>query len=64
MSKKRKKPKKRNFNTEPASSRIFYRKPSVMLDEFFCSGAGLTVVPLLFGAAIMFWHAVFIKTFS
>ena len=60
---KRKKP-KRNYNTKPASDRVFYRKPSVMLDEFFCSGAGLTVVPLLFGAAVFIWHVWFIKIFG
>jgi hypothetical protein len=35
-----------------------------MLDEFFCSGAGLTVVPLLFGAAVFIWHVWFIKIFG
>ena len=56
MSKKRKKPKKRNFNTEQASSRIFYRKPSIMFAEFMWSGPGLVVAVLLYGASAIFIH--------
>ena len=55
MSKKRKKT-KRKANTEKASSRIFYRKPSVMLAEFFWSGPGLVVAVLLYGASAIFIH--------
>lgn len=56
MSKKRKKT-KRKSNTEKASSRIFYRKPSVMLAEFLWSGPGLVVAVLLYGCAAIFIHA-------
>lgn len=64
MSKRRKRT-KRNFNTEPASNRIFYRKPSIMLAEFIFSGAGLTFAPLAIGAAVIFiWHVGFIKIFG
>ena len=64
MTKKRRKT-KRNFSTEKASSRIFYRKPSIMLAEFIFSGAGLTFAPLAIGAAALFlWHVGFIKIFG
>ena len=56
MSKKRKKP-KRKANTEKASSRIFYRKPSVMFFEFLWSGPGLVVAVLLYGCSAIFIHA-------
>ena len=55
MSKKRKKT-KRNYNTKPASDRIFYRKPSIMLAEFFWSGPGLVVAVLMYGAGAIFIH--------
>lgn len=55
MSKKRKKT-KRKANTEKASSRIFYRRPSVMLAEFLWSGPGLVVAVLLYGASAIFIH--------
>ena len=64
MAKKRKKT-KRNYNTKPASDRIFYRRPSIMLAEFMCSGAGLTIVPLaFFAAAIFLSHVCFIHAFA
>ena len=56
MSKKRKNP-KRNYNTKPASDRIFYRKPSIMLAEFLWSGPGLVVAVLLYGTMAIFIHA-------
>lgn len=56
MSKKRKKT-KRNYNTKPASDRIFYRRPSVMLAEFLWSGPGLVVAVLLYGCSAIFIHA-------
>ena len=56
MSKKRKKT-KRNYNTKPASDRIFYRKPSVMFFEFLWSGPGLVVAVLLYGCSAIFIHA-------
>jgi len=55
VSKKRKKT-KRNYNTKPASDRIFYRKPSIMLAEFFWSGPGLVVAVLMYGAGAIFIH--------
>ena len=55
MTKKRKKT-KRNYNTKPASDRIFYRKPSIMLAEFLWSGPGLVVAVLLYGASAIFIH--------
>jgi len=54
---KRRKKTKRNFNTEPASNRIFYRKPSVMFFEFLWSGPGLVVAVLLYGCSAIFIHA-------
>lgn len=56
MAKKRRRT-KRNFNTEPASSRIFYRRPSVMFFEFLWSGPGLVVAVLLYGCSAIFIHA-------
>jgi hypothetical protein len=56
MAKKRKRT-KRNFNTEPASNRIFYRKPSIMFFEFLWSGPGLVVAVLLYGTMAIFIHA-------
>jgi phage antirepressor YoqD-like protein len=62
---KRRKNTKRKANTEKASNRIFYRRPSVMFAEFIFSGAGLTFAPLAIGAATLFmWHVAFIKIFG
>ena len=55
MSKKRKKT-KRKGNTEKASSRVFYRRPSVMFFEFLWPGPGLVVAVLLYGASAIFIH--------
>lgn len=55
---KRKRPKS-TYNTKPASSRIFYRDPWLMLHDAVFSAPGLVISILLFG-----WSVAFIKIFG